>query len=267
MHPIDILKKNYPPSILIYGLAGSGKTALASQLSGGYCFDFDRGMRTAATLKDKFFDDRQKITFDEYRDENPKKPRMYRDAMKKLMEIVEECSKGKWGCDACVVDSLTGLCRAAQLEVQGLGDKNNPMRDSLAHMEIQNWGSLITEVERFLTMLRGMKVLTVVTAHVDMIETRKPGGILGESTISSMFPASATSKHGHKKLMWLFDEVWYADAKQVGSGTQYRVTGKPPNNVIQARTRSSMGLVVHNEIGMRGLLKQIEYQYGKEIEE
>jgi len=264
MHPADILKQNYPPSILIYGFAGTKKTALVTQLSGAYGFDFDRGMRTAATLKDKFFDARQRFTFDEYRDEDPKKPKMFQAALKKLGEIVEKSAKGTWEHDACIVDSLTGLCRAAQLHVQSLGDKSNPLGDSMAKMEIQNWGSLIHEVERFLTMLRSLRVLTVVTAHIDANEKKKLGGTLGETIVSEMYPMSATSKHGLSKLMWLFDEVWYADMRPIGQGKMsFRINGMPVDDVIKVRTRSSMGLIVHDEIGLVEILKKMGYEYGK----
>lgn len=260
MNPADILKKNYPPSILLFGPPGGGKTGLISQLSGGYVFDFDRGMRTAATLKDKFFTVRATVDFDVYRDANPRQPKAYSGAMKKITEIVELTGKEKWRYDACGVDSLTGLCQAAQLHIQGLGDKSNPLRDPLAKMEIQNWGSLVNEVERFLLLLRSLKVLTIVTAHVDILE-KKVGGKLGELEITDMFPSSATKKHGMQKLMWLFDEVLYTDVKPVGGGKMnYRVSGIP-TRVIKARTRSGIGLVVHNETGLRGLLEKMGYHY------
>ena len=139
MKPTDILTQNDPLSILTFGDAGSGKTALWSQLSGAFCFDFDNGMRTAAMLKDKFFDARQKIEFERYVDANALKPVAYMRAKKKLMEFVGMAAAGKSPFDAFILDSLTGMCRAAQLAVQALGDKNNPMKDPLAKMEIQNW--------------------------------------------------------------------------------------------------------------------------------
>lgn len=260
----DILKRNYPPSILIYGSAGAGKTALVSQLSGGYMFDFDRGMRTAATLKDKFFDARSKIEFDDYRDEDPMKPVAYFGAMKKLREIVTEVGARKWKYDACIIDSLTGMCKAGQLFIQGLGDKSNPMADPLAKMEVQNWGSLIAEIEKMLTLLRSLKVLTVVTAHIDIMETKKEGKgvMLGETEVAAIHPMSATKSHGANKLMWLFDEVLYADARPAGQNKMnYSVSGTP-TLTIKARTRSSIGTVIHNEIGMKGLLEQMGYHYG-----
>lgn len=265
MKPSDLLKLNFPPVILIYGPAGSGKTALVTQLTGAYVFDFDAGMRTAATLKDRFFDARQKVTFDTYRDINPLKPTMYFSAMKKLREIVELCAKGKWNYDVCILDSLTGLCRGAQLYVQSLGDKNNPYKDPLAHMEIQNWGSLTSEVDRFLLLLQALKVPVIVTAHVDMIEKSKDR-IGSDTIITDMFPSSATKRHGNRKLSSHFDEMWYACAKPGGGkAINYTVTGKP-TGIIRARTRSSFGTVVHNECGMKGLLKMIGYEYAKDNE-
>jgi archaellum biogenesis ATPase FlaH len=96
MKPPDILKTNKPPVILIYGPAGTGKTALISQASNGYCFDFDNGMLTAAKLKDKFFDSRQNIEFDIYKEPDPKNPIMYHKAMVKITNIINQKKLGKW---------------------------------------------------------------------------------------------------------------------------------------------------------------------------
>lgn len=262
MKPADLLSLNFPPVILIYGPAGSGKTALVTQLTGAYVFDFDAGIRTAATLKDKFFSSRQGRDddfFDIYKDRDPLKPTMFFNATKKLKSIVELCGKGKWNHDACVLDSLTGLCIAAQLFVQ------NTMRaDPFAKMEIQNWGALVSAVDNFLLLLQSLNVPVIVTAHVDIIEKKKGNQISGETIITDMFPSSATKRHGSRKLAAHFDEMWYASAKPAGGkAINYTVTGKP-TGIIRARTRSSFDTVVHNEIGMVGLLKMIGYEYGKE---
>lgn len=262
MKPSDLLKLNFPPVILIYGPFGSGKTALVTQLTGAYVFDFDAGIRTAATLKDKFFTARQGRDddfFDIYKDPDPLKPTMFFEATKKLKLIVELCAKGTWKHDACIVDSLTGLCIAAQLFTQNLM-KN----DSFAKMEIQNWGALVSAVDNFLLLLQSLNVPVIVTAHVDILEKRKGNLISGETIITDMFPSSATKRHGNRKLGAHFDEMWYASAKPAGANAiNYTVTGKP-TGIIRARTRSSFETVVHNDIGMVGLLKMIGYEYGKE---
>ena len=266
MNPGDLLKMNYPPTILIYGMYGTGKTALASTLSGAYIFDFNRGLRTAATLKDKFFDVRQQVTFDIYRDDNPLKPTRYAMAKRKLVLIVNSCAQGKIPfevttddgkahlCDAVVVDDLTSLVMAAQLELQKA--KGDPM----AIMEIRDWMLLENEVTRFLLMLQSLGVVVIVLAHTNTDEERKERNPL-ETNITAIFPFSATKKHGKTKLPIHFDEIWYADTRQAGGGkVNYRVTGKP-TNVIMARTRSSFDMVVHNDIGMVGLLKMIGFDY------
>ena len=89
----DLLRLNYPPNILIYGPAGSYKTALVSQLTNAYMFDFDDGMRTAATLKDKFFDARQQIEFDIYKDRDVLKPTTFMKAKEKLLRISADCAR------------------------------------------------------------------------------------------------------------------------------------------------------------------------------
>lgn len=259
----DILKQNYPPSILIYGAAGTGKTALVSQLRGGYMFDFDGGMRTAAKLHDKFFDARNEIEFDIYRDEDPYKPKMYQAAIAKMMNIVQACGGRKWKHDACVLDSLTGMCRASQTFEQAA------QGDPFKKMQIQDWGKLVNDIEKLLTLLRSLRVLVVCTAHVDFIEKKKLDvkgkPILGESEITDVFPASATKKHGFKSLAWLFDEVWIAEKKPAGGGKwNYRIDGEG-DDVRIARSRSGLGKIVHNDIGMAGLLRKMGYEYGKNI--
>ena len=248
-----------PPIILIYGVNGCGKTALVSQLTNSYVFDFDGGMKTAATLKDKFFTARQTVTFDVFKEPNPMKPVMYHAAMKKMKEIVQQCSERKWPYKACIIDSLTGMCTVCQLYVQSLGDKSNPQKDPMAKMEIQNWGSLVNEVTRFLLMIQSLQVPTIVTAHVDYIEKKKPG-TLNEMEITDMFPSSATTKHGLRHVMSFFDEVWYA--KAVIPGRKYIVDGKG-SAILKARTRSSFDIVDHTTLGMVELLKKIGYDYGK----
>jgi len=261
MKASDILKQNYPPSILIYGAAGTGKTALVSQLRGGYLFDFDGGMRTAAKLQDKFFADRNEIEFDIYRDEDPYKPKMYQVAVSKMMNIVQACGERKWKHDACVIDSLTGMCKSSQMFEQ------HAQGDPFLKMQIQDWGKLVGDVEKLLTLLRSLHVLVVCTAHVDFIEKPKLNvhgkPIIGVTEITDIFPSSATKRHGLKNLAWLFDEVWIAEKRPAGGGKfNYRIDGEG-DEIRIARSRSSIGIVAHNDIGMAGLLERMGYTYGK----
>ncbi len=238
---------DHPPSICIYGPAGSGKTALVSQASGAYMLDFDSGMRTALTLKDKFTNLRQAIEFDIFVDRDPENPTQFVAAKQKLMKIAQIRVIDKWPYDAVILDSLTGLCRAAMLHV--LGCSGNPMRVP----EIQHWGQAVNAVESVLTILRSLKVPVVMTAHETIIET---------GTSSLVRIASVTKPHGMNKVPWLFDEVLHMRARPTGQKKiEYIVSGRSTSS-ISARTRSGItDDVVINEIGLAGLFELVGFNY------
>lgn len=249
MQPKDILTTNRPPSIIEYGEAGSGKTALVAQASNAYMFDFDDGMRTAAKLEDKFFKERQSIEFDIYKELNPKAPCKYHEARVKLMQIMQEVRTKKWEHDAIVIDSLTGLSKSIMMKVM-----KDEAADALAKPQRNHWGSMVNYMEAFLATLRSIPVLTIVTAHVNSFEDE-------DGTVLGFFPSSITRNHGKKSIPWMFDEVWYASRKPEGSGNLgYYVDGDFVYKYM-TRSRSNFGKVKHNEIGLRGLLEKVGYTY------
>jgi len=253
--PADILKTNRPPTILLYGAAGTGKTGLVSQASNGYMFDFDNGMLTAANLKDKFYEQRQTIEFDVFRDPNPRDPKMYHEARVKLMQIGQQVRNNNWPFDAIIIDSITGLAEAIKLKVM----KDNT-GDSLGEPSRNHWGSMVNYMRAFLIEVRSLGVLTLITAHLQTIEDDK-GAVLG------IFPSSITKNHGVKDLPWAVDEMWYAQvAPGVGNKSEFTVTGAPANKITTC-SRSSLGKTVHNDIGLRGLLEKVGYTYGKKGEQ
>jgi len=247
MKAADLKTQNKPPNLLFYGPAGSGKTALVSQAYKGYMFDFDDGMRTALTLNDKFTKYRQSLTFDTYVDENPLQPTAYMNAKKKLLEIGKAISSNQWQFDACIIDSLTGLCRAAQLHVMACSG------NALAQPKIQHYGMIVNEVESILTILRSFKVLTLVTAHEMLVET---------DTGTLIRIMSATRPHGMNKLPWLFDEVLYTKVIRRGQGkSDYIVSGRSTSAIV-TRTRSGItDDIVHNEEGLQLILEKAGYKY------
>jgi hypothetical protein len=242
----DLLSQNRPPSVLLYGAAGTGKTALASQIGPtGFLFDFDGGMRTALTLQDSFTPLRQAVEFETFIDDKPATPSAYISAKTKLMQFSQQSAAGKLPYKSIAVDSLTGLCRSAQLHIMGCSG------NSMAVPQIQHYGMIVNEVESILTILRSMKVLLVVTAHEMLVET---------DTGNLIRILSATKPHGMNKLPWLFDEVLYAKARPKGQGKiEYIVSGRPSSS-IATRTRSGItDDIVHNECGLAGLLKLMMY--------
>ena len=249
MKPRDLLKLNFAPSILIYGPAGTGKTALISQAKNCYIFDFDNGMRTAATLKDKFFNLRQEVEFDSYVEDTPTKPVKWIKVISKIQAFAEQSHAGTLKYDTLSIDSLNGAAKVIKLHVMSLSG------DSMRVPQIQHWGAMITEMERMLTIMRSVKCLKLVTAH-EMIIEDKDG--------HRFMPKSMTRPHSLNDLMWLFDEVIYTKVKQAGmNNTDYFVTGRSTSQV-KCRTRSGFNKdVKHNEIGLEGILNMFQYNYKK----
>lgn len=246
---------NKPPKILIYGPGGSGKTALVSQASNGYLFDFDDGMLTAKNMNDSFSSLRKSIEFDLYKDLNPSKPEGWKKAKEKLLQISEQCALKKWPFNCCVLDSFTGLSQAIQNDVMFNAGK------PLGKPEIQHYGLIVSELENAMTLITSLSnTLVLITAHEMPILSRK--GQIGhpEQDIFKMIPLCAGTKLG-PKLPWMFDEVWYADRNSIGGKTSYVVSGKP-SSYNDSRTRS--GFVEefdHTNVGLVELLKKINYNY------
>lgn len=249
--------KDNPPNILIYGPVGTFKTALVSQASGGYLFDFDGGMKIALKLNDAFRELRHAIEFDTYVDQNPMKPVEWLRAKKKLMDIVAQIQAGTWKYDAVIIDSLTGMAKAIQLHVMSCAG------DALKKPEIQHWGAMITELESALTLLRACNVLRLVTAHELPIERVAAKSII--PYVDHTTPLSITRPHSDSKLAWLFDEVWYSSCKLVGQGKTNFIVDGGTSTVNRSKSRGGLiKPVVINEVGLVGVLDIVGFKYGVE---
>jgi len=77
--------------------------------------------------------------------------------------------------------------------------------------------------------------------------------------------ASATKNHGANKIPWLSDELWHSRKRPMGQGKMEYIVGGSGNAALSTRTRSGLNEdVVHNEIGLKGVLEKIDYRYGEQ---
>ena len=252
MKVADLIKQNKPPNILIGGPPGSGKTCLVAQASGGYLMDFDGHMKNVIQVKDNFSVLRNQITFDEFVDGVKivdGKPTLvsskYLEAKAKLISISQLCIDKKWPFDALIIDTITGLCRSIQLHVMACA--GHPFKKQ----QIQDFGSFICELESILTIIRAIPVLKITTAHEMIIF-----GAQDQQITTRLM--SATKPHGANKLAWLFDQVLMAKKRFRGGGkVEYIVTGK--HEISKGPITTD---IVHNDIGLTGVLKLMGYNYG-----
>jgi hypothetical protein len=125
--------------------------------------------------------------------------------------------------------------------------------DSFAKPEIQNWGSMVNEAERFILMLRSLKCPVIMTAHEGFAET--------EGGASVRIINSITKNHGRNKIAWLFDECLYMHTRPLGANKYgYVLTGRSVD--LPCRTRS--GILADTDItecGLKGLLEKMGYSY------
>ncbi len=240
-----LLLSNYP-SVLIYGSAGSGKTALVSQAKNSYMLDFDNGMRTAAILDDKFTSLRQNCEFDMYIDDIPKAPNAWLRAEMKIEELSTLSAKKSLKYDCIIIDSLTGLVKAVQLQIMAMAG------DSFRKPQIQHWGDMVNAIEKTLTILRSLKCLLIITAHEMTFKVDE---------INLVRPLSVTERHSKNKLAWLFDEVLHMRLRQAGANKhKYMISGHSTESIL-ARTRSKMGGEIDiTDIGLVGVLDKIGYK-------
>jgi len=247
MKATDLLKENKPTNILFYGRPGTSKTALVSQAAGGWLADFDDGMLTAATMNDKFSPLRNAIEFDRFIDAKPAAPEAYMRFKSELMKIVNQVAAGNWKYDCIIIDSLTGLCKAVRLYVMSLSG------GAFKIPQIQHWGQMVNEVETVLTMCRALNVLVLLTAHE-----------MAEESGDRISIHSMTKNHGVNGIPWLFNEVLYTRVKPAGAGKFNYIVSNMPSDKYVTRTRSSIvGDVVHNDVGLYGVLKKVGYDYPK----
>ena len=253
MKVADLLKQNKPPNILIGGSAGSGKTCLVAQAAGGYLMDWDGHMKNVIQVNDRFSVLRNKIEIGEFVDEividKASKPHLkaskYLEGKAKMLSCAQLSYDGKWPYDAFITDTITGLCRSIQLHVMAC--TGNPFKKP----QIQDFGSFICELESILTIMRSMPVLKITTAHEMIIF-----GSQDQQITTRLM--SATKPHGANKLAWLFDQVLMAKKRFRGGGrVEYIVTGK--HEIAKGPITTD---VVHNDIGLSGVLKLMGYSYG-----
>jgi hypothetical protein len=242
--------KDKPPKILIYGRAGCGKTALASQASGGYMIDADQGMLTARNLEDEFTKYRHFIEFDEIIDD-PRNPKGWIKFKEQIFTISRLIRAKQWPYDALVIDSLTRLGTMCINQVMaGAGKPGEPP-------QLQHYNTIVSEIRNMLQLITTFPVLVIVCTHEVPIES-DDGTMIKPKSVGQKLP---------DEVVPMFDEVWTAKVKKLpaGSGHADYLISWLPSNVRESRTRSgTLQELKVKELGLRGILKAVGYDYKHE---
>lgn len=256
--------KKHAPKIILAGNPGSGKTALALTLGeGAVVLDLDDGLLTGLTLKDAFFDRRQKVEVKECKEDNPNKALAFAKAASYVRGISDECLKGKPPCRALIVDSLTTLAEGAMRLVMS----NNGMLGQ--HPQIQHWGLRDLELENFFLTVYSLPMVVVLVVHLQTVQEEgdtmavvEPDGKTRIKTVTqTKYKIALPGKAYPPKLPPRFDELWLARVRKgAGGKMEYKISTTGTTSFI-TRTRSNLPTDQNMEQGLPALLNKMGFAW------
>jgi len=237
-----------PPKIMVMGDFGTGKTALALTLGRhAKVFDFDDGLRTGLSLKDKFLESRKNVEVVSLLESDPKEATAFMKFQSYIGGIVSECRAGTFGYRAVVVDGYTNLLDAAvrnTLKIHGkLG--RSP--------EIQQWGAAFIDVDNVLFALKTLPLVVVLLCHTRRVFD-SDGGVVGVEL-------ATPGKNLPQKVPSFFDEVWRLDV----SAGKY-VIQTQASFECKCRSRSCVPDKTSVDLGLPEIMRQwMGYDIDKEV--
>lgn len=239
--------KRTPPKILLYGVAGTGKTAFA--LTGGSLvevMDFDQGLTTGLTLDDDFKSARGEVEVSSFLDTKPSVATAFSTAKAHLLKIANLANAGKYEPKILVIDSLTSMADAALRYILA--------NSTAVKVEIQHWGLAFTEIENFLNVARSMPVVLVLIAHVMSVEV--------DEQVKEQI--DIPGKKLPNKVTRYFDEIWYAKVRNLPQNKRDYLLQTKPTSSILCRSRNGIEDGLSMNLGLIKILEKMGYSFDKE---
>jgi len=238
----DLKKK--PPKIILYGPAGSGKTAFVSTIGkDGYLIDIDGGIETARTLKDDFFETRQGIEVLPCAETDVQRPSAYRLLKTEMLRIFNEVRKGTFEHKVLIIESLTSLSDSLVRYIMGNSNMLYKPPQMQQHLLIS------AELDQFLLMVYSIKIPVVLTAHqmVYTVDNKQKMDI------------AVSGQRTPSKVLGYFDEVLRAKVQnEAGGKVSFQIVAKPTASQI-ARSRSNIPPLVNSNVGLKDVLLTMGY--------
>jgi hypothetical protein len=267
-----------PPRILLYGKAGSGKSALSYTLGGhAQCFDFERGWESGRTLQDQFTSVRREVDIagpvDKkgmpigYVDLDTTKPSAFLTFKSDIIKVADQITKGTYPYKALIIDSLTTLAEAAMRNIlHNQGQKWAGVDISTitkGFIQIQHWGFLFTDILNVLSIIRSFPIVVVMLAHTKVSEEISTVNIDGklQATRREIIELGISGKDMPDKVPSYFEEFWYMKTRSSGGNTIQRVIQTMNDSLIQARTRLNLPNDLDTSIGLPEILKKAGFEF------
>lgn len=248
-----------PPRVLMYGEVGSGKTAFALTVGErGFVCDFDNGLRSGLSIKDKFSEARRKVEVRQFLEENPETKATAWLAFKSFVRSLPQAiAEKRFTQKVLVIDSLTVMMDCALRFV--LANHGGSLGRA---PQIQEWGLSYTEVKNVLAALMALPLAIVLIAH-DQFKTYRVYGEGSDTEDLLRISLAVTGKNTDKELFRFFDEIWYCRGVPIEKGGTRFVFQTNPTGSITARSRSSLPPVVDMSLGLPEVFKLMGFNLGE----
>lgn len=240
--PITELAKG-PGMFLLYGPPGAGKTALATSFGeGAEILDIGKGLQTALTFKDKFYEERRKCLFNPCYDDNPAMPQAWMKLKSRVFEIGQQGPAYKNKC--LIIDELSAINQASLRYILFNGNRlfglmHTPTtKNGITQPE---WGLAMQEILNLVVVLKSLRCHVILIAH-DVTE---------DDMDASKKNINALGRKLAPQLPGYFDEVLHM---KVDQQTRKRSLQSQPTWDVVARTRGQLPNPYDPDKGMRQLM-------------
>ncbi len=254
-----------PPKILLGGLPGVGKTALAATYGDGMQFlGVDNALATCMTLNDSQKPLRMAIDFVDCVEKDPTRvAQTFSKVKSHLIDMVNKTQQKKLVFDdgkpitALAIDGLTFLVKGAFDYIMYNSGKlgRDIIKSADPKIMFQNnpslpeWGLMINEVIQIFQLIRALPITVIVTCHYEVVTTPMGG---------QRYEVGIPTKELPRMIPGMVDEVWYMESQMAPAGqVAKRVLRTVSSPLVGCRSNYNLPDGIDTSVGMREILKKM----------
>lgn len=228
------LTATIPPSVLVYGKSGVGKTAWA-MTAGKYAqmVDADYGFRTALSLRDRWFDARNSVDvhpFQERITPEASTPTLWPSVKTEILKLSGAIWKdqAKYPYKVLIIDSLTALSLHCLRWIEAL---NGTTKSGAKQDGRMIYGLAMKEIENLLLVVKSLPIAKILIAH-SSIQTNADQSTFEELAIYG--------KDMPNKICQSFDEVYYFRTTLAAGGLSDYIIQTQSTGALTAKSRMNI---------------------------
>lgn len=259
MPKISDLSQLDMPSILLCGPPRTGKTLFALT-AGESCelISTDGGWESAATFKDLWTSERQKVEVTVCEEDNPSFPRGFAKLRSLITQRYVQYQQDSYPYKVLVIDNLSSMAEMALAHMmtgskRGIADNKGDINPA----SMREYGMAIGEITKLCSYLRLMKkVVRILITHTSIKDiVNDKNEIVGNREEIGVY-----GRNLPKDLTQWFSEVWYAKiqmaprSKPTDPGSSFHIQTVPLPHLV-CGTRAQVPNMLNMNVGLKKILK------------